>query len=186
IALHYVFNAPHDKIIWDVGHQSYAHKILTGRKEEFKSLRKLGGISGFPKRDESAYDPFGTGHASTSLSAALGIAVARDLKNEDFKVIAVIGDGALTGGLAWEGLNNIGMLKKDVIVILNDNEFSISPTIGAISHYLSRRLSDPIYLKIREEVKKHLEGKPAGETILNVLKKLEESFKSFFTAGILF
>ncbi len=186
IALHYVFETPRDRIIWDVGHQCYPHKILTGRAERFATLRKLGGISGFPKREESIYDAFGTGHASTSISAALGIATARDLKGENFKVIAVIGDGALTGGLAWEGLNNVGNLKKDIIVVLNDNEFSIAPTIGAVSHFLTRRLSDPIYLKIREEVKKHLESKPAGETILNLLKKLEESFKSFFTAGIIF
>ena len=186
IALHYVFETPRDRIIWDVGHQCYPHKILTGRADRFATLRKLGGISGFPKREESIYDTFGTGHASTSISAALGIATARDLKGENFKVIAVIGDGALTGGLAWEGLNNVGNLKKDIIVVLNDNEFSIAPTIGAVSHFLTRRLSDPIYLKIREEVKKHLESKPAGEAILNLLKKLEESFKSFFTAGIIF
>ncbi|BAT72503.1 1-deoxy-D-xylulose-5-phosphate synthase [Thermosulfidibacter takaii ABI70S6] len=186
IALHYVFNSPKDKIIWDVGHQSYVHKILTGRKKTFVSLRQKGGISGFPKRSESEHDIFGTGHASTAISAALGIATARDLKGEDFKVIAVVGDGALTGGLAWEALNHAGDEERDLIVVLNDNEFSISPTGGALSHYLSRRLADPTYLKVREEVKKYLETKPGGESILSFLKRMEESFKGFFTPGVLF
>ncbi len=186
IALHYVFDSPRDKIIWDVGHQSYAHKILTGRRIQFTSLRQRGGISGFPKREESEHDIFGTGHASTAISAALGIAVARDLKGEDYKVIAVVGDGALTGGLAWEALNHAGDEERDLIVVLNDNEFSITPTSGALSHYLSRKLADPTYLKMREEIKRLLEKKPVGETIVSFLKRMEESFKSFFTPGVLF
>ncbi len=186
LALHYVFDSPRDKIIWDVGHQCYVHKIVTGRRREFVTLRQNGGISGFPKPSESEHDVFGTGHASTSISAALGIAIARDLKGEDFKVIAVIGDGSLTGGLAWEALNHAGDEERDLIVVLNDNEFSISPTEGALSHYLSRRLADPSYLKIREEIKRLLSSKPVGEAFLSLLKKTEESFKSFFTPGVLF
>ena len=186
LALHYVFDSPRDKIIWDVGHQSYAHKIVTGRREAFKKLRQRGGISGFPKRDESPHDVFGTGHSSTSISAALGIAVARDFLNEDYKVLAVIGDGALTAGIAWEGLNHAGHEKRDLIVVLNDNEFSISPTRGALSHYLSRRLADPTYLALREDLKKLLSHKFLGDAILGALKKVEESLKGFFTPGILF
>ena len=186
IALHYVFDSPKDKIVWDVGHQCYAHKILTGRRLEFTSLRQHGGISGFPKREESEHDHFGTGHASTAISAALGMAVARDLKGEDYKVIAVVGDGALTGGMAWEALNHAGDEERDLIVVLNDNEFSISPTSGALSHYLSRRLADPMYLKMREEIRRHLSTKPGGEAIVSLLKRMEESFKSFFTPGVLF
>ncbi len=186
LALHFVFDSPRDKIIWDVGHQCYVHKIITGRRREFLTLRQEGGISGFPKPSESEHDIFGTGHASTSISAALGIATARDLKGEDFKVIAVIGDGSLTGGLAWEALNHAGDEEKDLIVVLNDNEFSISPTEGALSHYLSRRLADPTYLRIREEIRKLLTTKPGGDAIVGLLKKMEESFKGFFTPGVLF
>ena len=141
IALHYVFNSPEDKIIWDVGHQTYPHKLLTGRFKRFPTIRKFRGISGFPKRDESAHDIFGTGHSSTSISAALGILEGRDKREEDYKVIAVIGDGALSGGLAFEGLNNAGHLNKDLIVILNDNEMSISPNVGALHAYLNRILT---------------------------------------------
>ena len=186
IALHYVFDSPRDKIVWDVGHQCYVHKILTGRKRKFAWLRQRGGISGFPKREESEHDVFGTGHASTAISAALGIATARDLRGEDYSVVAVVGDGALTGGLAWEALNHAGDEERDLIVVLNDNEFSISPTGGALSHYLSRRLADPTYLKIRDEIKRYLETKPGGESIVSFLKKMEESFKGFFTPGVLF
>ncbi|MCD6319979.1 MAG: 1-deoxy-D-xylulose-5-phosphate synthase, partial [Candidatus Desulfofervidaceae bacterium] len=129
LALHYVFNTPKDKIIWDVGHQAYAHKLITGRRNLFSTLRQFGGLSGFPRREESLYDAFGTGHASTSISAALGMAIARDLKKEKNKVIAVIGDGAMTGGLALEALNHTGELDKDLIVVLNDNKMSISPNV---------------------------------------------------------
>ncbi len=186
IALLYVFDPPKDKIVWDVGHQSYVYKILTGRRREFSTLRQRGGISGFPKPSESEYDSFGTGHACTAISAALGMAVGRDLKRENFKVVAVVGDGSLTGGLSWEGLNHAGDEERDLVVVLNDNEFSISPTSGALSHYLSRRLADPMYLKLREEVKRHLESKPGGDALLSLFKRAEESFKSFFTPGVLF
>ncbi len=152
IALHYVFNSPVDKLIWDVGHQAYPHKILTGRRESFHTIRQYGGISGFLKRDESPHDIFGAGHASTSLSAALGIAVARDLKGEDFKVVAIIGDGALTGGMAFEALNNIGSQKRDMIVILNDNEMSIAENIGALSNYLVKLKTSRIYNRMKEDV----------------------------------
>src|SRR5213594_1314860 len=152
LALHRVFDSPRDKIIWDVGHQSYPHKLVTGRFESFDTLRSYGGIRGYPSRDESEHDPFGTCHGSTSLSAALGFAVARDLKGESNHVIAVIGDGALTGGMAYEGLNNIGELKKRVIVILNDNEWSISPNIGAIARYLTKLTTSRMYRALERDV----------------------------------
>ncbi len=186
LALHYVFDAPRDKIVWDVGHQAYAHKLLTGRKERFHTLRQYGGISGFPKPQESPYDAFGVGHSSTSISAALGMAVARDIQGEDYKVVAVIGDGSMTAGLAFEGLNHAGHLDRDLVVILNDNEMCISPTKGALSHYLSRKLADPGYLRFRDEVKRLVLGKPGGDVVLGAIKKLEESVKGFFTPGILF
>src|SRR5690349_17378826 len=138
LAIHRVFDSPRDVILWDVGHQSYPHKLVTGRSDRFDTLRTLGGLAGYPNRDESPHDPFGTCHGSTSISAALGFAVVRDLRGEDSHVVAVIGDGALTGGMAFEGLNNVGELKKRMIVILNDNEMSISPNIGAIARYLTR------------------------------------------------
>ncbi|HYA26992.1 MAG TPA: 1-deoxy-D-xylulose-5-phosphate synthase N-terminal domain-containing protein, partial [Thermodesulfovibrionales bacterium] len=138
IALHYVLNTPADKIIWDVGHQSYPHKLLTGRYKRFPTLRKHKGISGFPKVDESRYDSFGTGHSSTSISAAVGMIEARDKRGERFKVVSVIGDGAMTSGLAFEGLNHAGHLGKDIMIILNDNEMSIARNVGALSLYLSR------------------------------------------------
>jgi len=160
IALHYVFNSPVDKIIWDVGHQSYPHKLITGRYDKFSSLRKYKGIAGFPRRDESEHDAFGTGHSSTSISAALGIIEGREKNKEDFKVIAVIGDGAMTAGLALEGLNNAGDLKKDLIVILNDNEMSISPNVGALSAYLNRILTGELYQKFKKETRSFLEAIP--------------------------
>ena len=153
IALHYVFNSPRDKIIWDVGHQSYAHKLLTGRADVFSTLRQLGGISGFPRMNESPHDAFGTGHSSTSISSALGIIEARDQLKEKFKVIAVIGDGAMTAGLAFEGLNHAGHLKKDLLVILNDNDMFISPNVGALSAYLSRIMIGDLYTKLKKETK---------------------------------
>ncbi len=186
LALHYVFDAPRDKIVWDVGHQAYAHKLLTGRRERFHTLRQYGGISGFPKPQESPYDAFGVGHSSTSISAALGMAVARDIQGEDYKVVAIIGDGSMTAGLAFEGLNHAGHLDRDLVVILNDNEMCISPTKGALSHYLSRKLADPGYLRFRDEVKRLVLGKPGGDVVLGAIKKLEESVKGFFTPGILF
>ncbi|MCP4717470.1 MAG: 1-deoxy-D-xylulose-5-phosphate synthase, partial [Deltaproteobacteria bacterium] len=152
IALHYVFNTPQDKIVWDVGHQAYAHKILTGRKEAFKTLRQQDGISGFPKRAESPYDTFDVGHSSTSISAALGMSQAACLQGTDKKVIAVIGDGSLGAGMAFEALNCAGHMKKDMIVILNDNEMSISPNVGALSSSLSRIISGQAYNKFRDEL----------------------------------
>lgn len=187
IALHYVFNSPVDKIIWDVGHQSYTHKLLTGRLEGFPTIRQYEGISGFPKITESPHDAFGTGHSSTSISAALGIAEARDRKKEHFKVIPVIGDGALTAGLAFEGLNHAGHLKKDIIVILNDNEMSISPNVGALSAYLRRILMGDIYTKIKKETKSFLGRIPSvGESVLKIAQKAEETVKGFIVPGILF
>lgn len=187
IALHYVFNSPTDKIIWDVGHQSYAHKIVTGRYGSFQSIRKFRGISGFPKREESLHDAFGTGHSSTSISAALGIIEARDKNNEDFKVIAVIGDGALTGGLAFEGLNNAGQLNKDLIVVLNDNEMSISRNVGALPAYLNRILTGELVQKFKKETKSRLESIPkVGGKAAQIAQKTEGMFKRLFLPGIIF
>lgn len=156
IALHYVFNAPVDKIVWDVGHQTYAHKLLTGRREEFQTLRQYEGISGFPKTEESPYDTFNVGHASTSISAALGMATARDLKKENFRVVAVIGDGSMTGGLAFEGMNNAGHLNKDMIVILNDNEMFISRKVGAFAGYLTKITTGDLYKKLTKKAERFL------------------------------
>lgn len=153
IALHYVFDTPNDKVIWDIGHQAYPHKLLTGRHDRFPTLRQYGGISGFLSRAESEYDVFGAGHSSTSLAAALGVATARDVNDEDYKVVAVVGDGGLTGGLAFEGLNAIGDFKKDIIVVLNDNQMSISETVGAFSKYFNRIVASPTYNVIRERAK---------------------------------
>ncbi|MCK4277585.1 MAG: 1-deoxy-D-xylulose-5-phosphate synthase [Desulfurellaceae bacterium] len=186
IALHYVFDTPRDKLIWDVGHQTYAHKIITGRKDKFHTLRQYGGISGFPKTEESIYDCFNTGHSSTSISAALGMAVARDLRGTDEKSIAVIGDGALNAGLAYEALSNAGTIDTNLIVVLNDNEMSISPTVGAIAYLLSKKMSGPFYNAFRKEVEKMLKAMPLfNEPFLKFAKKLEESLK-FFSPGIWF
>jgi 1-deoxy-D-xylulose-5-phosphate synthase len=187
LALHCVFHSPVDKIVWDVGHQSYPHKLLTGRFREFHTLRKLGGISGFPRRSESPHDAFGTGHSSTSISAALGIAQARDIKGEEFKVIAVIGDGALSGGIAFEGLNQAGHLKKDIIVVLNDNEMSISPNVGALSSYLNRILTGEVFQRFKRETKALLEVLPRiGESFAKIAQRAEGSIKGFFLPGGLF
>jgi 1-deoxy-D-xylulose-5-phosphate synthase len=187
IALHYVFDCPRDKIVWDVGHQAYAHKLLTGRQDRFHTLRQHGGISGFPKRGESPYDAFDTGHSSTSISAALGIASARCLKRERNRVIAVIGDGSMTAGIAFEGLNNAGDLNKDLIVILNDNGMSIAPNVGALSSFLSRQLTRPTMVFLKKQVENLLRSFPAiGDDLLLWAKRSEESFKAFFTPGMLF
>lgn len=187
IALHRVFSSPADRIIWDVGHQAYAHKILTGRRERFSTLRKLGGVSGFPKRIESPHDAFDVGHSSTSISAALGFAAARDLKGERNKVIAVIGDGSMTGGLAYEGLNNAGHLNRDLIVILNDNEMSIAENVGALSNFLSRTITSEFVHKIKKEVEGFLQGLDSiGQSALHIARKAEESLKGLFTPGMLF
>lgn len=187
IALHRVFNSPEDKIIWDVGHQAYAHKLLTGRYGRFSTIRKHGGLSGFPKMTESPHDAFGTGHSSTSISAALGILEGRDQNRENFKVIAVIGDGALTAGLAFEGLNHAGHLKKNLIVILNDNEMSISPNVGALSAYLSRMMMGDFYTKFKKETKSFLERIPGvGEPVLKIAQKAEDTVKGLIVPGLLF
>ncbi len=187
LALHYVFNTPDDKLIWDVGHQAYAHKLITGRRDNFHTLRQYKGVSGFPKRDESSYDAFDTGHSSTSISASLGISLAQFLKGDDSKAIAVIGDGSMTGGMAFEALNQAGHLGKNLIVILNDNEMSISPNVGALSSFLSRKLSGKAIVRIKKEMETFLKTfHGVGDNILQVLKKSEESFKGFFTPGMLF
>lgn len=187
VALHYVYDAPKDKIIWDVGHQSYVHKILTGRKKEFATIRELGGISGFPRRDESEYDAFGTGHASTSVSAALGMAVARDLQGETHKVLAVIGDGGMTGGLAFEGLNNAGASGRDITVILNDNQMSISPNVGAIAKVLARMETNPLLGRVKDEIWNLLGKLPKGASQARELAgRIEGSLKNLLVAGILF
>ncbi len=187
VALHRVFSMPRDKIIWDVGHQSYVHKLLTGRFPQFSTLRQYGGLCGFPKRSESEYDCFGTGHSSTSISAALGLACARDLDHEDYNVIAVIGDGALTGGEAMEGLNNAGDLKKKLIVVLNDNEMSISKNVGALSRYLTNLRTDPGYSKLKGDVEGFLKSLPSiGGSVARTVERLKNSFKYFFVPGMLF
>ena len=187
VALHYVFDTPKDRIVWDVGHQAYAHKLLTGRRERFCTLRQFGGISGFPKREESPCDHFNVGHASTSISAALGMVAARDIKGEDFKVIAVIGDGSISAGLAFEGLNQAGHLRKNLVVILNDNEMSISPNVGALSSYLNRMMTGNFYTKLKLETKQFLQNIPrVGESMFNIAKKAEESIKGLMAPGLLF
>jgi 1-deoxy-D-xylulose-5-phosphate synthase len=187
IALHRVFASPQDKIVWDVGHQAYAHKLLTGRRDRFATLRTQGGISGFPKRAESPHDVFDVGHSSTSVSAALGMAVGRDLKRGGNKVIAVIGDGSMTGGLAYEGLNNAGHLNKDLVVILNDNEMSIAENVGAVSTLLSRTITSEFVHRIKKDVEGFLEGLDSfGKGMLKIAKRAEESLKGLFTPGMLF
>ena len=164
VALHYVFNTPDDKLVWDVGHQAYGHKILTGRYEAFPSIRTMGGLSGFPKRDESEYDAFGTGHSSTSISAALGMAVASELQgNSTRHHIAVIGDGAMTGGEAFEGLNNVGVSKANILVILNDNGISIDQAVGGLNGYLMRITASPRYNRLKEQVWTRLDGTRGGK-----------------------
>lgn len=186
LALHYVFATPKDKLIWDVGHQSYTHKIITGRKKQFATLRQYKGMSGFPKFKESPYDAFETGHSSTSISAALGMTLGKALHKKDHRVIAVIGDGSMTAGLAFEALNHAGHLDKNLIVILNDNEMSISPNVGALSSFLSRKLTGRTMSRVKAHLVEKLQDSDVGENILNILRKSEESFKSFFTPGMLF
>lgn len=188
LALHYVFDTPKDKLCWDVGHQAYAHKILTGRRDQFHTLKQYGGISGYPNIDESEYDLFTVGHSSTSISQALGLATARDLNGGDEKVVAIVGDGALTAGMAFEAINNAGQMKKDLIVVLNDNEMSISKNVGAISEYLSRIITAPLYNKVRTEIRGLLNKLPQtiGERAIHTAGKLEESLKGLLVPGLLF
>ena len=188
VALHYVFNTPDDKLIWDVGHQGYIHKILTGRKEQLKTIRQYGGISGFLKRSESEYDVFGAGHASTSLSAALGVATARDFLKKKNKVVGIIGDGSMTGGMAYEAMNNIGLLKKDIIVVLNDNKMSIAPNVWSLHNYFNEFLSNPSYNKFRNYVwdaTGKLDPK-IGDRLRNFAAKVEGGLKGVVTPGMLF
>ena len=186
IALHSVFDTPKDKLIWDVGHQTYVHKILTGRKEQMETLRKLDGISGFPKTVESEYDCFNTGHSSTSISVALGMARARDILNENNKVIAVIGDGALTGGMAEEALNDAGASKSNIIVVLNDNEMSISKNVGGISLLLGRMRTRKAYTKANEKVKVKMSHIPkVGNKIIKFTSKIKNSIKQIFIPQML-
>jgi 1-deoxy-D-xylulose-5-phosphate synthase len=187
IALHYVFNSPKDKIIWDVGHQAYAHKIITGRRCKFHTLRKDKGISGFPKREESPCDPFNTGHSGTSISAGLGIATGRSIKGDKNKVIAVIGDGAMTAGMAFEALNQAGHTEKDLVVVLNDNEMSIAKNVGALSSYVSRKISEPRFVNLKKSLEAFFRSIPAiGDNIYAILKRSEDSLIGLLTPGMLF
>jgi 1-deoxy-D-xylulose-5-phosphate synthase len=187
VALHYIYNTPEDKLIWDVGHQSYAHKILTGRKDKLNTIRQYGGLCGFLSPGESEYDTFGAGHASTSISAAYGIASARDHKKEHYKVVAIIGDGAMTGGLAFEGLINAGSSRKQLLVILNDNTMSISPNVGAMRSYLTKVVTNPLYNRVRDEIWKTTGSLPTGKGITRkIIRKVEESLKSLMVPGLLF
>ncbi|MDE2372355.1 MAG: 1-deoxy-D-xylulose-5-phosphate synthase [Burkholderiales bacterium] len=187
VALHYVFNTPHDRIVWDVGHQTYPHKVLTGRRDRMPTLRQLGGIAGFPRRDESEYDTFGTAHSSTSISAALGMALASKLKGEDRRAVAVIGDGAMTAGMAFEALNNAGVTQggvlADLLVILNDNDMSISPPVGALNKYLARLMSGQFYEAARQSAKAVLKNAPP---LFELARRLEEHAKGMVVPGTIF
>ncbi len=187
VALHAVFDTPRDRIVWDVGHQGYPHKFLTGRADRFETLRQENGLSGFLKRTESEYDTFGAGHAGTAISAGYGMAVARDLNGETFKVVSILGDGALTCGLAYEGLNNAGASERDFIVILNDNEMSIAPNVGAMSKYLTSIQRNPLYNRVRSAIGSVIDAAPGPLSGVGTLvRKWEESVKTFFTPGVLF
>jgi 1-deoxy-D-xylulose-5-phosphate synthase len=187
LALHYTFDAPRDRIVWDVGHQAYVHKILTGRRDRFPTLRQYGGMCGFPARDESPYDTFNVGHAGTAISAALGMAVARDLRGEDYHVVAVVGDAGLTSGLELEGINNLGTLQKKVLVILNDNKMSISPNVGAFAGYLTRIVHGQAYHRLTQEVEKMILTVPRlGPRLLRLSKDLVESAKTLLIPGMVF
>jgi len=184
VALHYVFDTPRDQLVWDVGHQGYPHKVLTGRNDDMETLRQENGVSGFLKRTESDYDAFGAGHAATSISAALGIAAGRDVKGDDFKVVAVIGDGSLTSGLAYEGLNNAGHSDRNIVVVLNDNEMSIAPNVGAMSKYLTSIQRNSLYNRVRSAIGDIIDNAPGP--VGTIVRKWEESVKAFITPGVLF
>ena len=187
VALHYAFHTPSDQLVWDVGHQGYPHKLLTGRNRQMETLRQEDGVSGFLKRSESEYDAFGAGHAATSISAAVGIAAGRDVKGEDFKVVAILGDGALTSGLAYEGLNNAGHSDRDVVVVLNDNEMSIAPNVGAMSKYLNSIQRNSLYNRVRSAVGEFVDHAPGPiQSVGGLVRKWEESVKAFLTPGVLF
>lgn len=187
LAIHSVYDTPTDRIIWDVGHQTYVHKIITGRKDKFDGLRQYNGLSGFPKRSESIYDVFETGHSSTSISAALGMSRARDIKHEDYKVVAVIGDGALTGGMAFEALNDAGDSNTDLTVILNDNEMSIAHNVGSLATYLSKFRTDPAYHRFKQAIERFFNAVPGiGKPILNSLDRFKRSLKYYFVPNMFF
>jgi 1-deoxy-D-xylulose-5-phosphate synthase len=186
VALHSVYNTPRDLLVWDVGHQTYPHKVLTGRRDRLQTIRQKGGLSGFTNRSESEYDTFGVGHASTSISAALGMAAARDERGDDYEVVAIIGDGGLTGGVAMEGLNQAGYLKRKLLVILNDNEMSISPNVGAMSGYLLRIARGQIYNRVRADVANILKKLPAGQRLAGLAENLEDGLKKALVPGTLF
>ena len=187
LALHYIFDSPEDKILWDVGHQTYPHKILTGRRDRFPTLRQEQGLSGFTKREESPHDPFGAGHAGTAISAAVGMAEARELLGKRYRVVAVVGDGALTSGLSWEGLDQAGSLRRDLLVILNDNSMSISPNVGAVSAYLNRVLIGRFATRVRAETQHLLEHIPrVGPRAAEMARRVEQMAKGLVTPGVLF
>ncbi len=186
IALHYVYQTPADRIVWDVGHQAYAHKLVTGRADRFESIRMEGGLSGFLKRSESPYDCFGAGHASTAISAAVGMAIARDQTGADNKIVAVTGDGAMTGGLCYEALNHAGMLGTDMLVVLNDNEMSISENVGALAHYFNRIVTTSFYNQRRKELVGLVKRLPAGERLIGAANRIEESVKGLIVPGLFF
>ncbi|WP_157204903.1 1-deoxy-D-xylulose-5-phosphate synthase N-terminal domain-containing protein, partial [Methylomonas methanica] len=183
VALHYVFDTPSDQLVWDVGHQAYPHKILTGRKDRMPTIRTFGGVSAFPCRSESEYDAFGVGHSSTSISAALGMAIASQLRGEDKKMVAIIGDGSITGGMAYEAMNHAGDVNANLLVILNDNDMSISPPVGAMNNYLTKVLSSKFYSSVREESKKALASMPS---VWELARKTEEHVKGMIVPGTLF
>src|SRR5580765_3578674 len=186
VAMHYVFDTPNDKLVWDVGHQAYAHKILTGRRDELHTIKQPGGLSGFLRRDESEYDTFGAGHASTSVSAALGMAIARDIRKEDFHVCALIGDSSLAGGMAMEAVNQAGHLKSRLIVLLNDNEMSIAPAVGALSGYLNRIKEAQSYQHLKEEIGDALESVPHfGERLRRAAKSVKDAIAAAVLPGAL-
>ena len=187
LALHYVFDTPRDKIVWDVGHQAYVHKILTGRRDRFPTIRQYGGLSGFPVREESPYDTFNVAHAGTAISGALGMAVARDIRGEDFHVVAVVGDAGLTVGMELEAINNLGALQKKVLVIINDNTMSISPNVGALSGYLNRIIHGQAYHRLKEEVEKLMLSVPhVGRRLLRLSRDIVESAKTLLIPGLVF
>jgi len=186
VALHYVYSSPVDKLVFDVGHQAYAHKLLTGRRENFRTIRTPGGLAGFPERHESAHDAFGVGHASTAVSAALGMIEARRLRDEKGKVVALVGDGALTGGIAFEGLNQAGYLARDLLVVLNDNEMSISPNVGALSEWFTKKFASRTFNHWRRTVKEILRQVPKGGDAIKVIRHAINATKALVSPGILF
>jgi 1-deoxy-D-xylulose-5-phosphate synthase len=186
VALHYVFSSPEDKLVWDVGHQAYGHKLLTGRRQSFRTIRTEGGLAGFPERHESEHDAFGVGHASTAISAALGMLEAKHLTGEPGRVVAVVGDGALTGGVAFEGLNQAGFLKRPLLVVLNDNEMSISPNVGAMSEWLSKKFTSRTYNRWRRQVKDFLGKLPKGAEAIEAVRHGITAAKALVTPGVLF